>query len=249
MNDSEELKHAHARIEADGKTIAELRAMLKTLSGHSNQLVNQGVEMARLKDVYRLKLQAMHRRAQRAESRLDRLKREHASLASFKPAPLLESLSIAPYMTSDHGRIQITDERFSPPPIVTNASQCGKTRTAQAWAWTRIKPFYDKRLGEPWTQPEPEIFEARGLEWYRHTGDEMPCDGGVKVRALLTGDRGDLESMGGARRAGEFNWRTEHINGDIIGWRPADAPEKLPRVATLPVRPNAAACGQCADKL
>lgn len=78
---------------------------------------------------------------------------------------------------------------------------------------------------------EPEIFEAHGLEWYRHTpGDPQPCGGDFRVRVLL---REYDVCEWGSREASYFDWtlglthrRTESPS-DIIGWRPADAPAKL----------------------
>lgn len=72
----------------------------------------------------------------------------------------------------------------------------------------------------------PEIFEAHGREWYRHTpGDKMPCESGVEISILLKCGyvlKGNSKAFG--------YWGTSCPSAAyIIGWRPVDAPEKLPR--------------------
>lgn len=82
------------------------------------------------------------------------------------------------------------------------------------------------------TSPHPEIFEAHGLEWYRRTpGDPMPCDGGIRVGVILKDGTFDALGIGTSSRV--YNWGN---CGDesIIGWRPADAPAKLPRPGPQP---------------
>jgi uncharacterized protein YodC (DUF2158 family) len=76
-------------------------------------------------------------------------------------------------------------------------------------------------------KPEPEIFEAHGKTWTRHTpGDPMPCDGERKVY-ILTSKTGESKGPRKAftcawtAKAGEW-WR------EIIGWRYADEPLVTP---------------------
>jgi len=94
----------------------------------------------------------------------------------------------------------------------------------------RIKEKANQVLMENFALPtSPEIFEAHGLEWYRHTPrDKMPCDGEMIVEVLWSSD--DDESSRIDALAWTFNWDIKELrNEEIIGWRPADAPEKLPR--------------------
>lgn len=86
-------------------------------------------------------------------------------------------------------------------------------------------------LGNPVTptvttaDTSPEIFEAHGLEWYRHTpGDKMPCEPNARVKIFLSmiEDNSKNASLPGY----EWGWNEY---GSITGWRPADAPEKLER--------------------
>lgn len=80
----------------------------------------------------------------------------------------------------------------------------------------------------------PEIFEAHGLEWYRHDGsNQCPCEDidmvdvlykppgeevnkGVSIDSVIWGNEGFPKAL------------------HIIGWRPADAPAKLPRPGQQP---------------
>lgn len=76
----------------------------------------------------------------------------------------------------------------------------------------------------------PEIFEAHGLEWYRHTpGDKMPCDGSEWVQAFLRD--GEIACLKDEVEASFLEWGkiSDCEECEIIGWRPADAPDKLPR--------------------
>lgn len=77
----------------------------------------------------------------------------------------------------------------------------------------------------------PEIFEAHGREWYRHTpGDKMPCDGEMIVCAILGDEIKDdtpAYILKLSRPAKDWDWSED--SNDLIGWRPADATEKLPR--------------------
>lgn len=96
MNDSEELKHARDRIQADARTISELREMLEATnkpapkkpiqrkperyiaSREGAELLVKAIKIKGEFLDYRSRLQAMHRRAQRAEGELVKLKRKHA---------------------------------------------------------------------------------------------------------------------------------------------------------------------------
>lgn len=70
----------------------------------------------------------------------------------------------------------------------------------------------------------PEIFEAHGLEWYRHDDTKpCPCDKYLEVGVFLKS--GTFSNMGDKIQANQLIW----VSGGIIGWRPADAPEKLER--------------------
>lgn len=81
------------------------------------------------------------------------------------------------------------------------------------------------------TSPHHEIFEAHGLEWYRHDGsDECPCDPEMRVEFLFRYEleREKFESL--ETVAKDVEWKNDEEEGsDVIGWRPADAPAKLPR--------------------
>lgn len=83
------------------------------------------------------------------------------------------------------------------------------------------------------TDTAPEIFEAHGREWYRHTpGDKMPCDEGQIIEALWRRELNKPQIWPQQRsRADEWDWdeKIHFPSYEIIGWRPADAPEKLPR--------------------
>lgn len=83
------------------------------------------------------------------------------------------------------------------------------------------------------TSPHPEIFEAHGQEWYRHTpGDPMPCGVNLRVRVLLGHGKETLRKPGPANT---FYWHNRAPKDtQIIGWRPADAPAKLPRPGPQP---------------
>jgi hypothetical protein len=76
----------------------------------------------------------------------------------------------------------------------------------------------------------PEIFEAHGMEWYRHDGsDQSPCDPEMRAQVLFRD--GDMSGPGKLK---DLGWKWYGRNGDIIGWRPADAPAKLPRPGQQP---------------
>lgn len=78
---------------------------------------------------------------------------------------------------------------------------------------------------KPVPPAQPEIFEAHGREWYRHApGDKMPCEPGARVKIFLS--MIEDNSKNAALPGYEWEWNEY---GSIIGWRPADAPEKLPR--------------------
>lgn len=75
----------------------------------------------------------------------------------------------------------------------------------------------------------PEIFEAHGREWYKFTaGDQQPCAGNLKVCVLWPSDDEEIALV--ADLAQNFDWsRKPDLDEQVIGWRPADAPEKLER--------------------
>jgi len=116
--------------------------------------------------------------------------------------------------------------------IITNFLNCLPLR--RDW----LDPVVEQ-MAKEFLQPEiigwkpaatsPEIFEAEGKEWYRHTpGDECPCDIKQQVKCL-TSKEGETATS----TAVVFGWEVKNPNetwwGLIIGWRPADAPEKLER--------------------
>ena len=77
----------------------------------------------------------------------------------------------------------------------------------------------------------PEIFEAHGREWYRHDGGPCPCDPAMRVnfitRLELKSESSDMVSD--FQIASSLRWNHPGSIGDILYWRPADAPEKLSR--------------------
>lgn len=249
MNDSEELKHARDRIQADARTISELREMLEATnkpapkkpiqrkperyiaSREGAELLVKAIKIKGELLDYRSRLQAMHRRAQRAEGSAMRAKRQAEYWMRSKPWLGLD-IQIAPFVKSDALRIEILD--FQPPaqPEVTPACKDGGPHYVQSPApmmvvlpnKQTVAEWADKRLGEPWAQPAPEIFEAHGLEWYRHDDTKpCPCDKYLEVGVFLKS--GTFSKMGDKIQANQLIW----VGGGIIGWRPADAPEKLPR--------------------
>lgn len=87
-------------------------------------------------------------------------------------------------------------------------------------------------VGIPATPTQPEIFEAHGREWYRHApGDAMPCELDEEVEVLLREEFEDNFYNAQKMNACQFRWQKLIGSSDIeiIGWRPADAPEKLLR--------------------
>lgn len=76
----------------------------------------------------------------------------------------------------------------------------------------------------PASSTTPEIFEAHGLEWYRHDGGPCPCDPEMKICVCLDNDSCTYAGV----KAKRWDWRPCN-SGKILGWRPADAPAKLPR--------------------
>lgn len=110
-----------------------------------------------------------------------------------------------------------------------------ETRPPGKWDWRLLARTAETALDLPLTptvttnHTSPEIFEAHGREWYRHTpGDKMPCDGEMMVKAVLRG--GDLAYCGDSVNASYIEWGIMFYREyDVTGWRPADAPEKLER--------------------
>lgn len=113
--------------------------------------------------------------------------------------------------------------------------KCQQPPKLGAWNWPWAVETLEAALPPdtaiPASSTTPEIFEAHGREWYRHTpGDKMPCDHRKWVQILhrreLTGHPFNPSKM----PAQALQWSAAHDPSiDIIGWRPADAPAKLPR--------------------
>lgn len=85
-------------------------------------------------------------------------------------------------------------------------------------------------LGIPTSPTQPEIFEAHGREWYRHDGGKRPINPTANVSALLQSPKDGHTEIESGYTASRLRWGPPKPGfWHIIGWRPADAPEKLPR--------------------
>lgn len=76
---------------------------------------------------------------------------------------------------------------------------------------------------------QPEIFEAHGLEWYRYDGNGVrPCEPNLKLELIWADGTASITTVTAKSLTWFWSFKGKG-GGDIIGWRPADAPEKLER--------------------
>lgn len=113
--------------------------------------------------------------------------------------------------------------------------RCQQPPKLGAWDWPHAVKTLEQALSSPPNQVSKhdelvhrKIISAHGKEWWAHDGGNQPTHDDHRVSVLFFGGNSD-DGL-----AGDWGWShvdesDELSGGNIIAWRPADAPNILPK--------------------